>query len=94
MWIKEDNLAGDTSSVDISTTKNMQTLMQIGQDLLKKPISTMDLETGKSKTINGSGTNEEALARFAKLLSDERKLRQNKWNRRMANMFKKIRTLL
>lgn len=86
MWIKEDNLAGDASSVDISTTKNMQTLMQIGQDLIKKPVSTMDLETGKSKLINGSGTNEEALARFAKLLSDERRMRQNKWIRRMAHM--------
>ncbi|XP_057769028.1 patatin-like protein 3 [Salvia miltiorrhiza] len=76
--IQEDNLAGDASSVDISTTKNMQTLMQIGQDLLKKPVSSVDLETGRSVPVPGSGTNEQALARFAKQLSDERKFRQNK----------------
>ncbi|KAH6825474.1 hypothetical protein C2S53_005961 [Perilla frutescens var. hirtella] len=76
--IQDDNLAGDASSLDIATTKNMQTLMQIGQSLLKKPVSRVDLETGKSVPIAGGGTNEEALARFAKLLSDERKFRQTK----------------
>lgn len=76
--IQEDNLSGDASSLDIATTKNMQTLMQIAQSLLKKPVSTVDLETGKTVPIVENGTNEQALARFAKLLSDERKFRHTK----------------
>ncbi|KAL9158117.1 hypothetical protein ABFS82_08G047200 [Erythranthe guttata] len=74
--IQEDNLAGDTSSVDIATVKNMQTLVQIGQSLLKKPVSRVNLETGRQEPVQGEGTNAEALARFAKLLSDERNSRQ------------------
>ncbi|KAL3813595.1 hypothetical protein ACJIZ3_014863 [Penstemon smallii] len=73
--IQEDALSGDASSLDISTTKNMQTLIQIGDSLLKKPVSRVNLETGRPEPVQGEGTNEEALARFAKLLSDERKLR-------------------
>lgn len=76
--IQEDNLAGDASSVDISTTKNMQTLMQVGQDLLKKTVSSVDLETGRSVPVPGGPTNEQALATFAKMLSDERKFRLTK----------------
>lgn len=76
--IQEDNLAGDASSVDISTTKNMQTLMQVGQDLLKKTVSSVDLETGRSVPVQGGPTNEQALATFAKMLSDERKFRLTK----------------
>ncbi|KAL1536346.1 patatin-like protein 3 [Salvia divinorum] len=76
--IQEDNLAGDASSVDISTTKNMQTLMQIGQNLLKKTVSRVDLETGRSVPVPGGPTNEQALATFAKMLSDERKFRLTK----------------
>ncbi|KAI3452051.1 hypothetical protein Pfo_008716 [Paulownia fortunei] len=74
--IQEDRLAGDASSLDISTIKNMQTLIQIGDSLLKKPVSRVNLETGRPEPVQGEGTNEEALARFAKLLSDERKFRQ------------------
>lgn len=74
--IQVDNLAGDASSMDIASTMNMQTLMQIGQDLLRKPVSRVDLETGRSVPVPGNGTtNEQELARFAKLLSDERKFR-------------------
>ncbi|KAK6128932.1 hypothetical protein DH2020_037336 [Rehmannia glutinosa] len=74
--IQEDNLAGEASSLDISTIKNMQTLVQIGDSLLKKPVCRVNLETGRPEPVQGGGTNEEALARFAKLLSDERKFRQ------------------
>lgn len=74
--IQEDTLSGDASSLDIATTKNMQTLIQVGDGLLKKPISRVNLETGRPEPVQGEGTNEEALTRFAKLLSDERKFRQ------------------
>lgn len=62
--------------MDVSTTENMKTLVQIGNDLLKKPVSRVNLDTGRYEQVSGEGTNEEALIRFAKLLSEQRKLRQ------------------
>ncbi|MCD7462819.1 hypothetical protein HAX54_049417 [Datura stramonium] len=73
--IQDDNLIGDAASMDIATTKNMQTLVQIGNSLLKKPVSRVNLETGQYEPVHGEGTNEEALIRFANLLSLEKKLR-------------------
>ncbi|KAG5535684.1 hypothetical protein RHGRI_023446 [Rhododendron griersonianum] len=72
--IQDDTLAGDASSVDIATTENMQKLVQIGNELLKKPVSRVNLETGKFDEVQGEGTNEVALIRFAKLLSEEKRL--------------------
>ncbi|KAJ6794069.1 patatin-like protein 2 [Iris pallida] len=74
--IQDDNLTGNTSSVDISTRKNLLDLVQIGKDLLKKPVSRVNLDTGMYEAVDGEGTNEEALTRFAKLLSEERKQRK------------------
>ncbi|KAJ1699643.1 hypothetical protein LUZ63_008155 [Rhynchospora breviuscula] len=79
--IQTDSLIGDTASVDISTQKNLQDLIQIGKDLLKKSVAQVNAETGVYEPVDGKGTNEEALALFAKRLSDERK-------QRMANMNK------
>ncbi|XP_068658022.1 patatin-like protein 2 [Aristolochia californica] len=76
--IQEDTLEGKEASVDVSTEENMQKLVQIGQKLLKKPASRGNPETGLSEVKLGDGTNEDALSRFAKLLSDERRLRQAK----------------
>ncbi|KAK0606045.1 hypothetical protein LWI29_033550 [Acer saccharum] len=74
--IQEDSLTGDhAASMDISTMENMQKLVEIGTNLLKEPVSRVDLETGRFQKIEGEGTNEEALVEFAKLLSQERKLR-------------------
>lgn len=67
----------EASSLDVSTTRNMQTLVEIGENLLKKPVSRVDLETGRPEPVQGEGTNGHALARFAKLLSDERKFRHS-----------------
>ncbi|TKW01777.1 hypothetical protein SEVIR_8G201000v4 [Setaria viridis] len=76
--IQDDSLTGDTSSVDITTKENMEALIRIGHELLKKPVSRVNIDTGMYEPVNGEGTNEEALARFAKILSDERRLRQSK----------------
>ncbi|KAK1263227.1 hypothetical protein QJS04_geneDACA017461 [Acorus gramineus] len=74
--IQDDTLDGTTSSVDIATKKNLDNLVKIGEELLKKPVSRVNLETGLSEPIeNGDQTNEEALLRFAKLLSEEKRLR-------------------
>lgn len=72
---QDDNLIGDAASMDIATTENMQALVQIGNNLLKKPVSRVNLETGQFEPVHREGTNEEALIRFANLLSLEKKLR-------------------
>ncbi|KAK1263055.1 hypothetical protein QJS04_geneDACA017459 [Acorus gramineus] len=75
--IQDDTLSGTVSSVDIATKENLENLVNIGEGLLKKPVSRINLDTGIFEPIgNGEGTNEEALRRFAKLLSDERRLRE------------------
>jgi len=69
-------LSGDAASVDIATTQNLQRLKGIGAELLKKTESRVNLDTGKYEEIEGGRTNEAALAKFAQLLSDEKKHRQ------------------
>ncbi|KAF8673356.1 hypothetical protein HU200_048916 [Digitaria exilis] len=75
--IQDDSLMGVTSSVDIATTENMEAQIGIGQELLKKPVSRVNIDTGVYEPVNSEGTNEEELSRFAKILSDERRLRQS-----------------
>ncbi|XP_030454255.2 patatin-like protein 2 [Syzygium oleosum] len=72
--IQDDTLSGPVSSVDIATKKNMNDLVKVGERLLKKPVSRVNLETGIFEPLNQE-TNEEALKRFAKLLSEEKGLR-------------------
>ncbi|KAF9592945.1 hypothetical protein IFM89_019150 [Coptis chinensis] len=76
--IQDDTLTGDASSVDVTTKENLQNLVRIGNDLLKKPVSRLNLETGKQEEVEGEGTNEEELSRFAKKLCNERRQRQGK----------------
>ncbi|KAK4347865.1 hypothetical protein RND71_034204 [Anisodus tanguticus] len=76
LLIMNDSMIGEAASRDILTMKNMQTLVQISKDLLKEPVSMVNLEMGHVEAVHGEGTNEEALTRFAKLLSEERKLRR------------------
>ncbi|KAI6700088.1 hypothetical protein NL676_014412, partial [Syzygium grande] len=72
-----DTLTGEESSIDVATPENLQRLMEIGQMLLQKPVSRVNLETGRFEEIEGEGTNGDALSRFAIRLSEERK-RRNK----------------
>lgn len=74
--MQDDSLTGEAASMDVATTKNMQRLVQIGNDRLKKPVSRVNLDTGRYEQVSGEGTNEEALIRFANLLSQQRKIRQ------------------
>ncbi|KAK2972362.1 hypothetical protein RJ640_014420 [Escallonia rubra] len=76
--IQDDDLHGEVSSVDVATTDNMDNLVQTGDRLLKKPVSRVNLETGLFEPVKDGGTNEDALRKFAKLLSDERRLRESK----------------
>ncbi|KAL5557084.1 hypothetical protein UlMin_039320 [Ulmus minor] len=73
--IQDDTLIGNESSVDIATPENLQRLVEVGNKLLDKPVSRVNMETGIYEKIEGEGTNAEALSHFAKLLSEERKSR-------------------
>ena len=66
--------------MDIATKENMEALIKIGEALLKKPVSRVNIDTGMYEPVAGEGTNEDALARFAKVLSEERKLRNKNLN--------------
>ncbi|XVF64002.1 hypothetical protein PTKIN_Ptkin09bG0132200 [Pterospermum kingtungense] len=91
--IQDDTLSGDVSSVDLATKKNLDDLVNIGEGLLKKPVSRVNLETGVFEPFKEE-TNEKALKRFAALLSQERHLRhsrspQGKANQVLQNGLKK-----
>ncbi|KAK4584537.1 hypothetical protein RGQ29_022309 [Quercus rubra] len=75
--IQDDTLTGDASTVDIATKENLQRLVEIGKELLKKPVSRVNLDTGRYEEIGRECTNEEVLSYFAKLLVEERKLQQD-----------------
>ncbi|KAF8041252.1 hypothetical protein BT93_B3245 [Corymbia citriodora subsp. variegata] len=74
--IQTDTLIGEESSVDVATPENLRRLVEIGQTLLQKPVSRVNLETGRFEEIEGEGTNGDALIRFANRLSGERKRRR------------------
>ncbi|KAL6318327.1 hypothetical protein AAG906_039419 [Vitis piasezkii] len=72
--IQDDTLSGITSSVDIATKENLDDLVKIGEELLKKRVSRVNLDTGVFEPSNHE-TNEEALTSFARLLSQEKQRR-------------------
>ncbi|PIA46368.1 hypothetical protein AQUCO_01500120v1 [Aquilegia coerulea] len=74
--IQEDTLSTTESSTDLATTENLNALVEIGGRLLKKPVTRVNLDTGGTKLCESGDTNEEALIKFAKLLSDERNYRE------------------
>ncbi|KAG5065255.1 Patatin-like protein 2 [Glycine max] len=76
--IQDDTLTGTDYSVDIATKENLEKLSQIGERLLKKPVSQINLEDGLFEPVGNGETNEDALKRFAKILLKERRLRELK----------------
>ncbi|XP_010548401.1 PREDICTED: patatin-like protein 1 [Tarenaya hassleriana] len=76
--IDDDTLEGDTSSLDISTKANLENLVKIGEKMLKNRVEKMNIETGKYEPVPDDITNEQELKRFAKILSDEMKLRKSR----------------
>ncbi|XP_057777577.1 patatin-like protein 2 [Salvia miltiorrhiza] len=73
--IQNDTLDGVENSVDVATKENLHKLVTIAQEMLAKPVSRVDLRSGLTVPIPDGGTNQEALKRFAYLLSNERKVR-------------------
>lgn len=61
--VQDDTLTGTDSSVDIATKENLEKLSQIGERLLKKPVSQINLEDGLFEPVGNGETNEDALKR-------------------------------
>lgn len=61
--MQDDTLSRTVSSVDVATKKNLDDLVKVGEGLLKKPVSRVNLETGVFEPF-GKETNEEALIRY------------------------------
>ncbi|KAH1204103.1 Patatin-like protein 2 [Glycine max] len=57
--IQDDTLTG----VDKATMKNLDDLVKVGESLLKKPVSKINLKTGVYEPVKSYQTNEEALKR-------------------------------
>ncbi|XP_076902537.1 patatin-like protein 1 [Bidens hawaiensis] len=62
--IQEDTLSGDEALVDVATKENMAKLEEIGENLLAKPVSIVNLKTGLSEPIGNGQTNAQALKRL------------------------------
>ncbi|WKA09999.1 hypothetical protein VitviT2T_027603 [Vitis vinifera] len=73
----DDTLNHVLSSVDYATKDNLYNLVKVSEGLLKKPVSRVNLETGNLEP-SSKETNEDALIRFANILSKEKRLRDAK----------------
>lgn len=49
--------------MDVATSKNLDDLVKVGEELLRKPVARVNLETGIFEASN-SETNEQALRRY------------------------------
>ncbi|KAM0014201.1 putative galactolipase [Helianthus debilis subsp. tardiflorus] len=77
--IQEDGLERTLSPLDRATDENLKSLMKAGEKLLEKKVSTVNLENGKFEFIpDRNETNSEALRKFAKKLSKEKRRRDHK----------------
>ncbi|GAB4839366.1 Proteolipid protein 2 [Ancistrocladus abbreviatus] len=72
--IQDDTLSGTLSTVDGATKDNLEGLIEVGQELLKKPVTGVNLSTGLYEPISKQ-SNEEILRRLAEILSKEKRLR-------------------
>ncbi|KAL3500310.1 hypothetical protein ACH5RR_039403 [Cinchona calisaya] len=59
--IQDDDLTGSSSSSDQTTKDNLEKLVEIGDSLLSKRVSRVNLVTGLSEPIENGGTNADAL---------------------------------
>ncbi|KAI7735251.1 hypothetical protein M8C21_030825, partial [Ambrosia artemisiifolia] len=75
----DDTLTGDLASVDVATKQNLDELVKVGEGLLDNKVSRVNFDTGDFEPVPNGCSNREALDRFAKELSDERKLRESNY---------------
>nr|XP_043637160.1 patatin-like protein 2 [Erigeron canadensis] len=90
--IQDDTLSGDLASMDLTTQENLENLVKVGEKLLKKPVTRMNLGTGLCEPYHQT-TNEMALKKFALILHKEkyvRELRSPNTNRGQVNREKSL----
>ncbi|GAB4846999.1 hypothetical protein Ancab_026011 [Ancistrocladus abbreviatus] len=75
--IQDDGLTGNASSTDVATQENLATLVEIAEDLLKRPVTRVNTEDGTYVPVPNGGTNADALKWFARVLSEEKKYRES-----------------
>ncbi|RYQ80581.1 hypothetical protein Ahy_Scaffold1g106898 isoform A [Arachis hypogaea] len=75
--IQQGTLDGELASADKATKENLDNLVKKGEELLTNPVTRVNLDTGRYQPVPNKGSNQQELKRFAKLLSDERKLRNS-----------------
>ncbi|KAH8965874.1 hypothetical protein BDL97_04G139300 [Sphagnum fallax] len=73
--IQTDALSGTLAELDNATPQNLASLEALGLKLLEDPVSDRNFLTGKITPIPDAGTNRNALHRFARWLSEERRAR-------------------
>ena len=61
--MQDDTLIGTVTSVDVATKQNLDDLVKVGEELLKKPVARVNLDTGVYEASNHE-TNEAALTRY------------------------------
>lgn len=66
--MQDDTLTGALASVDIATKENLENLVKVGEGLLKKPVSRVNLDTGVYEPANKL-TNQEALITYKSVLN-------------------------
>ncbi|KAM0035279.1 putative patatin-like phospholipase domain, Acyl transferase/acyl hydrolase/lysophospholipase [Helianthus debilis subsp. tardiflorus] len=90
--IQDDTLCGDLASMDLATKENLENLVKVGEELLKKTVTRVNLGTGLYEPYHHT-TNEMALKKFAAILHKEkyvRELRSPNTNRGGMNQVKSI----
>ncbi|XP_059071423.1 patatin-like protein 2 [Cryptomeria japonica] len=75
---QEWQLKGSEAKMDLSTDENLRNLVKKGQELLDKPVRSLNLETGRPETVKNDYTNRMALTKMAERLSKEKKLRDKR----------------
>ncbi|KDP38381.1 hypothetical protein JCGZ_04306 [Jatropha curcas] len=73
--IQDDTLTGNLSSVDIATEENLNNLVKVGEELLKKRVGRVNLDSGAFEPAY-EATNEHSLIKLAKMLSREKQVRE------------------
>ncbi|KAK9941139.1 hypothetical protein M0R45_017765 [Rubus argutus] len=73
--IQDDEMSDELNAMDNATEENLKKLKDVGEALLKKQLSKVNLATGKHEPDERNITNEQALKSVAETLVNERKER-------------------
>ncbi|XP_061374285.1 patatin-like protein 1 [Gastrolobium bilobum] len=76
--IQEYNLDPSMNNLDNATEENLENLVNVGNNLLKQPVLSMNVDTFVPEKKPLEGTNAEALERLAERLYNEKQVRLRK----------------